>query len=128
MHFLNHSNINPKTHLNKSKLHLNRNGYEKLGKNSVNFIRNNYTWFLESNKKANIDIGVSSTSSTLNEKSEIDNKTVEYITNIGLKSLRIRNLNEIVVGHLNINLIRNKVNFFAYQVQGNIDLLMISEN
>ena len=128
MYFLNHSNINPKTHLNKSKLHLNRNGYEKLVKNSVNFIRNNYTWFLESNKKANIDIGVSSTSSTLNEKSEIDNKTVEHITNIGLKSLRIRNLNEIVVGHLNMNLIRNKVNFFAYQVQGNIDLLMISEN
>ena len=64
----------------------------------------------------------------MNEKSEIDNKTVEHITNIGLKSLRIRNLNEIVVGHLNINLIRNKVNFFAYQVQGNIDLLMISEN
>ena len=28
--FLNHSNINPKTHLNKSKLHLDRNGYEKL--------------------------------------------------------------------------------------------------
>ena len=33
--FLSHSNINPKT--------LNRNGYEKLGKNFVNFIRNNYT-------------------------------------------------------------------------------------
>ena len=31
--FLNHSNINPKTQLNKSKLHLNRNGYENLGKN-----------------------------------------------------------------------------------------------
>ena len=41
--FLSHSNINPKIHLNKSKLHLNRNGYEKLGKNFVNFIRNNYT-------------------------------------------------------------------------------------
>ena len=41
--FLSHSNINPKIHLNKSKLHLNHNGYEKLGKNFVNFIRNNYT-------------------------------------------------------------------------------------
>ena len=28
--FLSHSNINLKTHLNKSKLHLNRNGYETL--------------------------------------------------------------------------------------------------
>ena len=41
--FLSHSNINQKTHLDKSKLHLNRNGYERLGKNFVNFIRNNYT-------------------------------------------------------------------------------------
>ena len=41
--FLNHSNINPKIHLNKSKLHLNRNGSEKIGKNFVNFIRVNYT-------------------------------------------------------------------------------------
>ena len=31
--FLGHSNINLNIHLNKSKLHLNRNGYEKLGKN-----------------------------------------------------------------------------------------------
>ena len=41
--FLSHSNINLKIHLNKSKLHLNRNGYEKLGKNLVTFKRNNYT-------------------------------------------------------------------------------------
>ena len=33
--FLSHSNINPKTHLNRSKFHLNRNGYEKFGKNFV---------------------------------------------------------------------------------------------
>ena len=41
--FLNHSNINPKIQLNKRKLHLNRNGSEKIGKNFVNFIRVNYT-------------------------------------------------------------------------------------
>ena len=41
--FLSHSNINLKTHLNKSKLHLSRNSYEKLGKNFGNFIRSNYT-------------------------------------------------------------------------------------
>ena len=29
--FVDHSKINPKTHMNRSKLHLNRNGYEKLG-------------------------------------------------------------------------------------------------
>ena len=38
--FVDHRGLNPKAHLNKSKLHLNRNGYEKLGKNFVSFIRN----------------------------------------------------------------------------------------
>ena len=36
-------------------------------------------------------------------------------------------MNKIVVGHLNINSIRNKFNFVANQVQGNIDILTISE-
>ena len=81
--YLSHSNINPQTHLNKSKLHLNRNGYEKHGKNFINFIRNNYTWLPEANK-ANIDISVSSISFTLNEKSEIDNEIVDHITNADL--------------------------------------------
>ena len=63
----------------------------------------------------------------MNEKSEIDNEIVDHITNADLKSLRIRNLNKIVVGHLNINSIRNKFDFLAHQVKGNIDILMISE-
>ena len=41
--FLDHSNMNQKTHLNRSELHLNCNGYEKLGKDFVSFIKNNYT-------------------------------------------------------------------------------------
>ena len=36
-------------------------------------------------------------------------------------------MNKIVVGHLNINSIRNKFDFLAHQVQGNIDIPMISE-
>ena len=57
----------------------------------------------------------------MNEKSEIDNEIVDHITNADLKSLRIRNLNKIVTGHLNIDLIRNKFNFLAHQVKGNVD-------
>ena len=58
-------------------------------------------------KKVNIDIGFSSTFLTLNEKSEIHNEKVDHVTNIGLKSLGLRNLNIVVVSYLNINLIRN---------------------
>ena len=113
--FLRYSNINLKIHLNKNKLHLNRNGYKTLGKNFVNFIRSNYTWLNETNKKANIDIGISAASSTLNEKSETDNEIVDHITNADLKSYRRRKLNKIVVGHLNINSIRNNFDFLAQQ-------------
>ena len=62
----------------------------------------------------------------MNEKSEIDNEIVNHITNADLKSLGTRNLNKIVVGHLNINSIRKKFYFLAHQVKGNIDILMIS--
>ena len=36
-------------------------------------------------------------------------------------------MNKIVVGHPNINSIKNKFDFLAHQVKGNIDILMISE-
>ena len=36
-------------------------------------------------------------------------------------------MNKIIVGQLNINSIRNKFDFLAQQVKGNIDILMISE-
>ena len=63
----------------------------------------------------------------MNDKSEIDNDIVDHITNADLKSFRIRNLNKIVVGHLNINSISNKFDFLAHQVKGKIDILMTSE-
>ena len=64
----------------------------------------------------------------MNEKLEIDNEIVDHITNADLKSLRIRNLNKTVVGHLNINLIRNKFDFLAHQVKGNIDILITNKH
>ena len=50
-----HGNINPKTHLNRNKLHLNRNGYEKLGKNFVSFVWNKYAWLSATSKRVYSD-------------------------------------------------------------------------
>ena len=58
---------------------------------------------------------------------KINNELVDHTSNKDLKSLRIRYLNKIVVGHLNINCVRNNFDFLAHQVQGNIDILMTSE-
>ena len=63
----------------------------------------------------------------MNEKSKTDNKTVDHIIYTDLKSLRIRNLNKIVVVHFIINSIRNKFDFLAHQLEANIDIAMISE-
>ena len=49
------------------------------------------------------------------------------MSNIQLKSIRIMNLNKIIIGHLNINSLRNKFDFLVTQVKGSIDILMISE-
>ena len=54
-------------------------------------------------------------------------KIADHIWNKDLKSVRLKNLNKIIVGHLNINCIRNKFDFLAPQVQGIIDILMTSE-
>ena len=40
--FLEHSYINQRAQLNKNRIHLNRNGSEKLGKNFVDVIVNHY--------------------------------------------------------------------------------------
>ena len=54
-------------------------------------------------------------------------KIFDHIWNKDLKSVCLKNLNKIIVGHLNLNSIRNKFDFLAPQVQGIIDILMISE-
>ena len=44
-----------------------------------------------------------------------------------LKSLRRRNFNKLVLGHLNINSLRNKFDALTQQIIGNVDILMLSE-
>ena len=68
-----------------------------------------------------------SLNSTSNEKSDNDQELVDQIGNIDLNSLRIKNLNKLIVGHLNINSVRSKFDFLTHQVKGNIDILIISE-
>ena len=45
-----------------------------------------------------------------------------------LKSLRCNNLSKLAFAHLNINSIRNKLEFISEQVRCNVDVLMVSEN
>ena len=47
--------------------------------------------------------------------------------NITLETIRSDNANKLIFAHLNINSIKNKFEFLATQVQGKINIFMISE-
>ena len=44
-----------------------------------------------------------------------------------MKALRSDNSNKLIFAHININSVRNKLEFLSTQVKGNIDVLMVSE-
>ena len=44
-----------------------------------------------------------------------------------LKKIRIDNVNRVVMGHININFIRNKFGMLSSMIKYNIDILMVSE-
>ena len=44
-----------------------------------------------------------------------------------LKNIKLANANKIVIGHLNINSIRNKFDSFKYLIDGNMDIILLSE-
>ena len=73
--FIDHSNIYPKTRLNRSKLHLSCTGYEKLGNNFVSFIRNNYAWLSVTSKKVYSDFDDPATFA------EVNNELVDHTSN-----------------------------------------------
>ena len=54
-----------------------------------------------------------------------DNNTDPLLT---LKKLKINNLSRLVIGHLNINSLRNKFESLKQLIKGNIDILVITES
>ena len=65
----------------------------------------------------------------LNDKYIPEAKNYVDKTNINAEfwSLRVKNLNKLTIGHLNIKSLRNKFELLAHQIKDNIDILMISE-
>ena len=49
------------------------------------------------------------------------------VGNLDLRALRKKNLNKLIIAHLNVNSLRNKLEFLKEQIWDNIDILMISE-
>ena len=45
-----------------------------------------------------------------------------------LTEIRIKNLKQLIIAHLNINLLRNKFDLLKILVQDKIDILMVTES
>ena len=44
-----------------------------------------------------------------------------------LKAIRTANIKRLMIGHINMNFIRNKFEMLSNSIKGNLDILMISE-
>ena len=44
-----------------------------------------------------------------------------------LQNLRLKNVEKIIIGHININSVRNKIHMLADIIRGRVDIMLISE-
>ena len=51
----------------------------------------------------------------------------DMVGNPDLRAIRKKNLNKLIIAQLNVNSLKNKLEFLKEQIQDNIDILMISE-
>ena len=116
---INHENTITERHLNGSKLHLNKRGTTILSNNFTEAISNSIQWqfiFHSLNNRRNSGKFVTD-----------EYKTKVFDGDSNLKFLHMRNFNKLVLGHLNINSLRNKFDALTQQIKGNVDILMLSE-
>ena len=98
--------------LNGSKLHLNKRGIKILSNTFIESISNIVHWQSILHIPDNCLIDEYNANLNFKEK---------------LRTIRKRNIDKIIVAHLNINSFRNKFNSLISQITGSIDILMISE-
>ena len=127
INLIDHSKTLKIHHLNGTKLHLNRRAAPILQNAVFKFLSKNFNRSFEEN---NVEITtVSSTALQSDEecKSKANQTTNLENINMDLKSLRLKNVNKLIITHLNINSLRNKFEFLISLIKDNIDILMISE-
>ena len=112
--FITHKDINPRADLNKTRLHLNRNGSDKIGENFVNFTLKYYKWEHTENCVKSSDVPSSPAHSQEVYIPEINDLNANKETNQDLRCLRIKNLKKLMTGQLHINSLWNKFDLLTY--------------
>ena len=133
LNYICHENIR-ESRIDEYGLHINRTDSSILAKNLILGIRN-FRCFLDSKIKVNIDgsclnnvrfyDNLRPESQTISPNSVPDEHQDDII--LGLKNLRVKYSNKIIMGHPNINSMRNKFELLSSLIVGKIDIPMLSE-
>ena len=110
------------SHLNSSRLHLNRNWASILRSSLTQHISKVFNWQLSGNTSC---CNVSESDFEENESRNL--KRAKENCRSVLNSLRKDNLDKLIFAHLNINSIRNKFDHLSEQIRCNVDILLVSE-
>ena len=117
---ISHRNINPKRHLDRSRLHLNDAGVSLFVRNFRDFL-NNFDKIWPQNKHHLVAYSSLSLNANITYPPMANNDLLE------LQQQRVDNAKSIIVNHLNINSIRNKF-ILAESIVKAFDLFLISES
>ena len=112
------------THINRGKLHLNRYASNIFQDTFVQTFSKIIIWYDSEDNIENVDAS-SSPEKDYKSDSETTVNNVEY--SVDLRLLHKKNLNKIIAAHLNINSLANELEFLIQKIEGDIDILMISE-
>ena len=123
--FISNTTINPKKHLNNSRLHLNPKRSNKLRDNFVRYLKGLTCWEIV---KRNWPEGCSRSEDNVCSSSRV-NKTSDNkeFSSEHLSFSRKKHPNSAIIGHINIDSIRNKFNHLIAIIKGNVNVLMVSE-
>ena len=132
--------------LSKDGIHLLQSGRIKLAENSYwlesgkTKLADNFYWlspydyYLEAHTHGNIEHTYSQLLNTKNcewisSKSILNKNTSNEANNTNnvLQNVRLKNSNEVIIGHISINSLRNKFELHTEMVWDKFDLLMISK-
>ena len=112
---ISHRNVNPKRHLNRSTLHLNDAGVSLFARNFSDFL-NNFDKIRLQNK-----YNLATYNENISYNANISYTPMANNDLLEIQQQRVDNAKSIIVGHLNINSIRNKF-IFAESIVKAFDL------
>ena len=112
-------------HLNNSRLHLNPKGSNKLRDNFVRYLKGLTSWEIV---KRNWPEGCSRSEDKFFSSSRVNKTSDKKEFSSGhLSFLRKKHPNRVIIGHININSIRNKFDHLIAITKGNVEVLMTLE-